>query len=647
MQTNLAKKGLAPKGAPSLITRLRRCALPGWFAFLLPAAAATAALLCGEWIHRGSLDGTFWQDSLAVHLPAYLLAWLLLLGVYCLVDGLAKLPALAVVCTGAVGCIPAAVTYFKLKLRGEPLFPWDFSQLGEALQVAGKSGVQLQPSMVGSALIFLALAAAACFVRRPHWGWKTRAVRVWAPAAGLLVLVFGVYLQPGVTLALKIYPDMWMQNRYYRTYGVISGFMTNLQALNIAEPEGYSPEAVQALADQADETRAKPRYAQSYRAAGDGTVRQPSIIFVMDESFWDASELPGVTYSEELTPNLHRLAETSAYGRAYSPSFGGGTCDVEFEALTGFSVEFLPGGCKPFQQHVTHDMFALPNYLKDQGYQTAAVHGYYKRFWSRNTAYPHLGIDKFIGLEDMQSPEKKRGVYWKGGLVTDAEMARQIIDAYEEREPGRPIFLHAVTMQNHTTYNKDNYPAGELVDILEAPAGMSAQTRDALRDFATGVRDADAMLGTLTDYFAAAEEPVILVFWGDHYNPIGSGYEVYTSTGYASADSQDPRLHGMPLLIWSNYWQGKTELGTIGTYEIAPVMMELYGLETPPFFEYLLQQLDVYRSRTLGVTVLPDGTAQEAELTEEQQAWFNGHWMMQYDMMFGDETLWKPEEEQP
>ena len=376
-------------------------------------------------------------------------------------------------------------------------------------------------------------------------------------------------------------------------------------------------------------------------------MRQPSIIFVMDESFWDASELPGVTYSEELTPNLHRLAETSAYGRAYSPSFGGGTCDVEFEALTGFSVEFLPGGCKPFQQHVTHDMFALPNYLKDQGYQTAAVHGYYKRFWSRNTAYPHLGIDKFIGLEDMQSPEKKRGVYWKGGLVTDAEMARQIIDAYEEREPGRPIFLHAVTMQNHTTYNKDNYPAGELVDILEAPASMSAQTRDALRDFATGVRDADAMLGTLTDYFAAAEEPVILVFWGDHYNPIGSGYEVYTSTGYASADSQDPRLHGMPLLIWSNYWQGKTELGTIGTYEIAPVMMELYGLETPPFFEYLLQQLDVYRSRTLGVTVLPDGTAREAELTEEQQAWFNGHWMMQYDMMFGDETLWKPEEEQP
>ena len=30
--------------------------------------------------------------------------------------------------------------------------------------------------------------------------------------------------------------------------------------------------------------------------------------------------------------------------------------------------------------------------------------------------------------------------------------------------------------------------------------------------------DADAMLGKLTEYFSQVDEPVILVFWGDHYN---------------------------------------------------------------------------------------------------------------------------------
>ena len=63
---------------------------------------------------------------------------------------------------------------------------------------------------------------------------------------------------------------------------------------------------------------------------------------------------------------------------------------MEFEALTGYSVSFLPSGAKPYQQHVTKPMFALPSYLKTQGYQTAAVHCFWAKYWSRDTAYPNL-----------------------------------------------------------------------------------------------------------------------------------------------------------------------------------------------------------------------------------------------------------------
>ena len=31
-----------------------------------------------------------------------------------------------------------------------------------------------------------------------------------------------------------IYSDMWMQDRYYKNYGVITGFMTNLQVLDLS-----------------------------------------------------------------------------------------------------------------------------------------------------------------------------------------------------------------------------------------------------------------------------------------------------------------------------------------------------------------------------------------------------------------------------
>ena len=115
----------------------------------------------------------------------------------------------------------------------------------------------------------------------------------------------------------------------------------------------------------------------------------------------------------------------------------------------------------------------------------------------------------------------------------------------------------------------------------------------ALEDFATGIRDADAMLGKLTAYFSQVDEPVILVFWGDHYNPIDSNYDVYTTTGYASGSSADPRLHQTTLLMWSNYSQQQVDLGTIAAYDISPVMMELFGLEQPLYFQFLNRQLRV------------------------------------------------------
>ena len=34
------------------------------------------------------------------------------------------------------------------------------------------------------------------------------------------------------------------RDRYYRYYGVLTGFMTNLTNLEIAKPEGYSEQAV-------------------------------------------------------------------------------------------------------------------------------------------------------------------------------------------------------------------------------------------------------------------------------------------------------------------------------------------------------------------------------------------------------------------
>lgn len=613
---------------------------------LFPAAAAAVVLALTEWIGRGTLDAAVWEEYIRPHKEAYLLAWLFLLLVWLAVDALTRLAPLATVLASALGCVPATVNYYTLRLRGEPFLPWDLTQVSEAGGVIAAAGIRVQGSMLCAVAVTLAQAALSFFLYRGRrrQRWPMRAAGTAASAAALAALVFGVYLQPVVTLRMGIYPDAWMQDRYYRYYGVITGFLTNLTNLEIEKPEEYGEEEVNAVLDDTAAwagVQKRALYPDSYGATAAQPEQRPTIIYVMDESYWDVTELEdyGVEFDTDISPNLHALRETAASGRCYSPSFGGGTCDVEFEALTGYSVAYLPAGCKPYQQHVTRPMFALPSYLKAQGYQTAAVHCFYAKYWSRDTAYPNLGFDDFISLEDMPGVERVRRHYWTTGLVTDAAMADQIICEYETLKSGSdaPVFLHAVTMQNHTNYSAANYPDEERVRVLAAPAGMKASTVGALEDFATGIRDADAMLGTLVDYFSQVEEPVILVFWGDHYNPIDSNYDVYTLTGYAGASSADPALHQTTLLMWANYTDQKVDLGTIAAYNISPVMMDIFGLEKPLYFDYLTRQLQVaYRSRTGGVTLDRDGTATEA-LTPFQEKWSRDHWLLQYDLMFGKE----------
>ena len=601
-----------------------------------PLAASLITVLLGEWIARGALTADTVTSFIFPHAEAYLLAWLFLFLIWLLLDWIFRLPPLSTLGMAVLGCVPCAVNFYTLQLRGEPFLPWDLAQVSEAAGVASAAGIKIQTSMIVTVVVELALMAGSFFLYRGRHKqrWLPRVAGSAATAAALCLLIFGVYLQPAVCQAIGIVPDAWMQDRYYRYYGVVTGFMTNLSNLEIDKPDNYSEETVDAILDNVDESQkfsTSPLYPTSYAAttAKDEQVKKPTIIYVMNESYWDVSELEqyGIKFDTDVSANLHALQQTSAYGRAYSPSFGGGTCDVEFEALTGYSASFLPSGSKPYQQHVTKPMFALPSYLKTQGYQTAAVHCFWARYWSRDTAYPNLGLDDFISLEDMHGVTKVRKHYWTSGLVTDDSMADQIIGQYEKMKASsdEPVFLHAVTMQNHTNYNKDNYPDDQRVKVLEHPAGMKASTVGALED----------LLGKLTAYFSQVDEPVILVFWGDHYNPIDSNYDVYTTTGYASDSSADPRLHQTTLLLWSNYSNAQVDLGTIAAYDISPVMMNLYGLQQPLYFQFLNRQLRVAsRACTRGVTMNLDGTT-TLEPTEFQQRWTQEHWMLQYDLMFG------------
>ena len=110
-----------------------------------------------------------------------------------------------------------------------------------------------------------------------------------------------------------------------------------------------------------------------------------------------------------------------------------------------------------------------------------------------------------------------------------------------------PLFIHAVTMQNHTTYDEIALSGRRAGEYRKAPRPFAIETLSQLRDFATGVHEADAALGELIALLSSSvEEPVIVVFWGDHFNPVGKGSELYEKTGFIEAGRQLPAMQPAP-----------------------------------------------------------------------------------------------------
>lgn len=75
-----------------------------------------------------------------------------------------------------------------------------------------------------------------------------------------------------------------MQDRYYRYYGVLTGFMTNLTNLEIAKPEGYSEQAVDDILDNVAESEkfsTGPMYAAAMPPLPPRRSRQSSLPLFM------------------------------------------------------------------------------------------------------------------------------------------------------------------------------------------------------------------------------------------------------------------------------------------------------------------------------------------------------------------------------
>ena len=268
----------------------------------------------------------------------------------------------------------AFINYFVYLFRGNEFTFSDIRSIGTGLSVAGNYKLQLNDR--GAYAIFGA-ALFIAFVRKCHVkfarAWQMRIID--AMLAAICVIIVGM-------AAYDVNTETWEQKGTYRN-GYILNYILGIRDSFIAQPDGYSEEAIQKL---------EKKYSSNDKDYSKTDIKDPTIIVIMNESFSDLSVLGDLQTNIPLTPFIDSLKENTTKGYALSSVFGAKTPNSEWEYLTGNSMAFLPAGSVVYQQYISDTPTSIVSNLKDDGYTCVAMHPYYATGWSRNQVYPRLDM---------------------------------------------------------------------------------------------------------------------------------------------------------------------------------------------------------------------------------------------------------------
>lgn len=494
--------------------------------------------------------------------------------------------------------------YYLYAFRGSDLNPMDFFAIGTATQVAGNYSFDLGVNQIYGMFAFV-MTLFLGFSFEPVVFKKKCVSRI----VFSFLTVLSIYFSVGRLSSVYIY--CWE-----KMGSMSNGYLLNFSAqlLNVLnqKPEGYSYDFIQQI-----ENRYRKSDSEKQKTSGE---KYPTIIAIMDEAYADVSILNPKLDQHQFYKDLN---ENSIKGYALASVFGGGTANSEYEFLSGNSMAFVDHGVSVFQQYIARPTYSMAHYLKELGYETFATHPFNKQGWSRSTVWPYLGFDHVTFKEDYSGKKKIRD------YISDQEMFEYVVNKFEHKGD-KPMFLFGVTMQNHSAYHA--YPSNKKfsVTLEDFPGYPDVELYMGL------VRESDKALKYLISYFEKVEEPVVIVFYGDHFPGVNKEFfkKVYGKDFEALQDKQ--KLHTIPFFVWANYPVEKEEVDLSSFNYLSNYVYKAAGIEPPPFNKFLADvQKEIpimnswgYYSKT-NQKFVEYGKAEgkEAEVLKEYR-------MMQYNSLF-------------
>lgn len=518
-----------------------------------------------------------------------------------------------------VGGCCAALSFanrIKIQLRDEPVIPRDLVLTKEVFNAVENYEIHWPVKVIAVILLtLLATMLAAVFFRCKPFPtvflkrWWGRAIAGLACFALLLGAVFTVYASD------KLYQSFPMTDAYhfslvFNELGFPYCFTHNLTSYTVDKPENYSRSEA-ASWETGDTT---------------GSGKNVHVIMVMNEAFSDIIENDSFAFADDPLANLHILQQDAhtISGRLVVPGFAGGTANTEFDILTGMQTRALSPTTTSAMQAVSRNLDSLYRVFGADGYATSFFHPGNDWFYNRENVYRMLGAEKTLFMDEMQD------IILKGWWPSDDYMAGQIEAEFANTVAnGQYLFHYTTTIQNHMSYVDTKYGPDYTFTQVPTAISLSDEVQTMFNVYVDGLRDADAMLGRLHDYFAARQEPVVLVFFGDHLPYLGNGQlgysEIHSEVALAEEDRTNPLcVYETPYVIWANDaaataldWNKAVsslslpEDHRISACYLGSTILELTGrTEESPWFAYLNAMRRELPVIQLNLCVTADGTIQ-------------------------------------
>ena len=405
---------------------------------------------------------------------------------------------------------------------------------------------------------------------------------------------------------------------YYKKLGIVLGSYHNLINSYKFAPENYNESKIN------QEFKKYENKQNNNQLLG-----EPNIIVIFSESFWNPDNLPNIEFSQSVMPNFDYLSSIGKKVNLVSPSFGGSSANVEFELLTGLSLNYFAEGYIPYVSLYNKDKAvkypSLIKELQNNDYTVEILNTAGENLYDCKSVYANMKIDNVL-FAKTNNPKRK--------YATDKDVTDLIIDRFNRKNENEKLFYFAITMGAHMPYLSPKYSNSEL---YLTKSTYNKKINNVITNYALAINAADQELKRINDYINSLSEPTLVIFFGDHlpFLKTKDNINIYSETKYFKKGLEGLyQKYNTQALIFANYdISSLNQPTTISTDMLLNNVLNNSSLKLSPYYQWLYENQDSLGASNSYLTKKGDYLYSTKNLPQDIKSYYQLRENMQYKLL--------------